>query len=145
MLYLKNGEWALCPHKVKYEQRGKVLEQYTHDKKWWIDFADKWDHTKIIEFTEITYTDEQLARLTEIQHIKEGFEYYAACYVLENKFPNELENEEERMDHHPLKSLQIQKENISQGQTITEAEIENMKQGQKQTDFELRLLALEVN
>lgn len=143
MLYLKNGEWALCPYKVKYEQRGEVLEQYTEDKQWWNDFAAKWDHTEIIEFEETSFTDEQKARLEEVKNVAEGFESYVAQYVLDGTFPDELEDEEERMKNHPLRMLQLEKENTSQGQTITETELESMRHGQKLTDFELRIMIME--
>lgn len=69
MLYRKDGEWHLAPLKVKYKQHGETLEQYTNSKKWWEDFAKKWDHTKIIEFKDVTYSEEQLGRLNEIQEI----------------------------------------------------------------------------
>lgn len=144
MLYLKHGEWALSPLKVKYKQHGEVLEQYTNDKQWWLDFAEKWDHTEIIEFKEATYSDEQRARLEEVKDVEEGFEYYAARYALDGIYPNELEVEEERLKKHPLRVLQLQNENVSQGQTITESELESMKQGQAQSDFEIRLMLMEA-
>lgn len=144
MLYLKNGEWTLCPYKVIYEQHGETLEQYAHDKQWWLDFADKWAQTEIIEFVEVTYTDEQKARLEEVKNIDEGFEYYASRYVEDGLFPDELEAED-RLKGHPLKMLQLQKENEKQGQTLTEAEIGSMMQGQQLTEAEIRLLDLEVN
>lgn len=143
MLYLKNGEWALSPFKVKYEQHGEALEQFTHDKQWWIDFAAKWDHTEIIEFEDTSFTVEQKARLEEVKNIDEGFEYYAAQYVLDGTFPDELEDDEERMKNHPLQLLQLEKENTSQGQTITETELESMRHGQKLTDFEIKFMLLE--
>lgn len=144
MLYLKNGEWALSPFKVKYKQHGETSEQYTDDKQWWKDFAAKWEHTEIIKFKDVTYSKEQKARLVDVQNVKEGYEYYAAQYVLDGTFPDEMEDDEERMKNHPLRMIQIKKENTSQGQSITESEIESMKQGQKQTDFDLRLMLLEA-
>ncbi len=145
MLYLENGEWVLAPYKVKYKQRGEVLEQYTHDKQWWTDFAAKWEHTEILEFEETSFTDEQKARLEEVKNVKEGFESYVAQYVLDGTFPDELEDEKERLKNHPLRLLQLEKENSRQGQTITETELESMRHGQKITDFELKFMLLEGN
>lgn len=144
MLYLKNGEWALSPFKVKYKQSNETLEQYTDDKQWWNSFAEKWNHTEIVEFEDVTYSDRQKARLEEIQGTDEGFEYYAGKYVLDGTFPDEFEDAEERMKIHPFRTLQNEKENVSQGQSMTETELESMKQGQKQSDFEIRLMIMEA-
>ncbi|HLR58926.1 MAG TPA: hypothetical protein VK094_00410 [Pseudogracilibacillus sp.] len=127
MLYQKNGEWALSPYKVKYRQHGEECEKYTHDKKWWKDFAAKWDHTEILEFEDVTYSDEQKARLEEVKDVKEGFEYYAARYVLDGKFPNQLEPEE-RLEDHPLRVLQLEKENKQLGQVTTDLDIRILMQ-----------------
>lgn len=143
MLYRKNGEWALCPYIVKYEQRGKVHEQYTHDKRWWKDLEELHDHTEIIEFKDAEHTDEQKGRLEEVKNLGEGFGFIAEQYVKNDLFPDELEGEE-KMINHPLKGLQRQKENEKQGQLLTEMELASIEQGQKQTDIELRLLMLEV-
>lgn len=140
MLYIEDGKWALCPYKVIYEQHGEALEQYTHDKNWWNDFADKWEHTEIIEFKEVEYTTEQKDRLKEISHLGEGFGYLASQYVLNGSFPDELEDEE-RLDNHPLQNLQRKKENEDLGQMGTKSELEDMDQGQKLTDLELQMMA----
>src|SRR5699024_5431612 len=143
MLCRENGEWALCPFKVTYKQHGEILERYTDDKQWWIDFAAKWDHTEVIVIEDAVCTEEQKARLEEVKDVAEGFEYYASRYVENGTFPNELDAEE-RMKDHPLKNLQLQKENEKQGQTLTDTEIGSMEQGQQLTEVELRLLELEV-
>lgn len=130
MLYLKNGSWALPPFKVTYKQQGETLEQYTHDKQWWLDFAEHWEHTEILEFVDVTYSPGQLARLAEVQDTKEGFEYYAARYVLDGVFPNQLEGEE-KLENHPFKMLQLEKENKHLGQLAT--------------DLDIRLLMQELN
>lgn len=143
MLYIKNGEWALSPFKVKYKQHGEALEQFTHDKQWWNDFAAKWEHSEILEFEDVSYSEEQKARLEEVQGIGEGFEYYAARYVLDGTFPDQLEGEERLLDH-PLQLVQRRVEDQSLGQAITQSELEGMMQGQKQSDLEIRVLMLEM-
>ncbi len=143
VLYLKNGEWALSPYKVIYKQHGETLEQYAHDKQWWLDFAAKWDHTEIIEFVEVEYSTEQIERLEEVKLTEEGFEYYAGRYVLEGLFPDELE-EDEQMKDHPFQLLQRKKEDEILGQSVTQTDIETMLQGQKQTELEIRVMMLET-
>lgn len=144
MLYLENGEWALPPYKVIYKQHGETLEKYTHDKKWWNEFAEKWDHTEIVEFEDVTYSGEQTARLEEVKGTKEGFEYFAYRYVVDGLFPNELEDEEEQLTNHPFKTLELEKVDEKQGQKQTDTDIKSMLQGQKQSDFEIRLLTMEA-
>jgi hypothetical protein len=128
MLEFKNGSWALPPFKVIYKQHGETLEQYTHDKQWWIDFAAQWEHTEILEFVDVTYTEVQLERLEEVQDItSEGFEYYAARYVLDGIFPDQLEGEE-KIKHHPFKTLQLEKGNKELGQLATDLDIRLLMQ-----------------
>lgn len=106
MLYRKGNQWDLCPYKVRYTQYGEVLEQYTHDKQWWIDFADQWEHTRILEFIDMVYTNEQKARLEEIKNISEGFASICSDYVKDGSFPNDWTD-------HPLQLIQLRKENTS--------------------------------
>lgn len=127
VLYLKNGSWALSPLKVIYTQHGETLEQYTHDKQWWLDFAAKWGHTEIIEFVDVSYSEEQIARLAEVQETEEGFEYYATQYVLDGVFPDQLEGEE-KMVNHPFKTLQLEKENKDLGQLTTDLDLRLLMQ-----------------
>lgn len=61
--------WTLAEHTVIYIKNGETIEQAVGEegKEWWLDFAEKWSDTEIIEFTDLHYTDEQLARLEEIK------------------------------------------------------------------------------
>ena len=137
MLYRNQGrEWAICLYKVKYIQHGEELEQYTHDKQWWIDFADRWEHTEIVEFIDVAATDEQLARLEEIKHIPDGFGYECSQYVEFGVFPEGI--------NHPLKTLQTTKENEQQGVSISEREINEIMQGMQISDLEIQLLELQL-
>lgn len=103
MLYRNNGEWVVCPFKVKYIQNGEELEAYTHDKQWWLDFEEKWDNTRIIEFENIQYTIEQLQRYEAIRHIGDGFGEQCSNYVKDGVFPEGI--------NHPLRAIQIEAEN----------------------------------
>lgn len=107
LLYYKDKKWNICTEKVKYIQNGKEIEQYVgsegHD--WWVDFADQWEHTEIIEFIPIEPTDEQLARFEEISqlNIPDGFSDILSDYVKDGAFPDSIS--------HPLIALQLKKEN----------------------------------
>lgn len=65
-----NG-WNLAEYTVRYTHRGEEVEQIVGEegKEWWLDFAEKWEDTNIVEFTDMVYTEEQLARLEEIKNL----------------------------------------------------------------------------
>lgn len=133
MLQTVNGELNFPLHKVVYKQHGKEYSAYTNDKKWWEDFAEKWKHTEIVEFTTPEFTDEQHRRLEEVKDLDEAYAHFAERYALQGLFPDELEDKEERVSNHPLKELQLEKRSTSLGQQNTALEIENfMLKGQAQ-------------
>lgn len=103
MLIKTTDGWKLAEHTVIYARYGETVEQPvgSEGKGWWLDFAEKWPDTEIIEFTDLHYTDEQLARLAEIQAVS-GNEEVLEQYVLDGTFPE---------GDHPLTMLQLQKEN----------------------------------
>ena len=139
MLIKKGNRFELYPHKVKYIQHGKEIEQWAlPNKEWWIDFADKWEHTEIIEFTEVELTEEQQARVTEIEELpmSEAFRGICIDYILNGVFPEGI--------NHPLRDLQIQKENQEQGIDLSEREIQEIIQGQQMSDLDIRVLMLEL-
>ena len=105
MLKKVGSGFELYPYKVKYTQRGEEIEQWAlPSTEWWDDFASKWNHTEIVQFTEITITPEQQARFDEINElgISEGFEDVLVDYILNGFFPEDIK--------HPLRDLQIKKE-----------------------------------
>lgn len=107
MMYYKNDKWNLCSEIIRYIQRGEEIEQYVgqEGRQWWIDFEKKWEHTEIIEFIPIEHTEEEIARLAEVNqlNIPDGYGNMLENYVKYGAFPDGL--------LHPLKELQIQKEN----------------------------------
>ena len=90
MLIKTLSGWKLAEHTVRYIQKGEEIEQVVGEegKEWWLDFAEKWEHTQIIEFTDLHYTSEQLTRLEEIQGIGEGYMEACSDYVLNGKIPD---------------------------------------------------------
>lgn len=129
----------MCEHKVKYIQHGEEITQYVgsegHD--WWVDFEGKWEHTEIIEFIPVEPTQEQLDRFEEINqlNIKEGFGHECSQYVEFGIFPESF--------NHPLRKLQVYKENIQQGIELSEREIQEIIQGRQISDLEIQLLELQ--
>lgn len=109
MIFYKNG-WYLCNEKVKYIQHGEELIQYvmSEGRDWWLDFEEKWEHTKIIEFIPVEPTDEQINRLEEVNqlNIKEGFGYECSQYVEFGIFPEGF--------NHVLRPIQILKQQEEQ-------------------------------
>lgn len=116
MIYYKNNEYHMCEHKVKYIQHGEEIIQYVMSEgyDWWVDFEEKWEHTELINFIAVDYTPEQLMRFGEIEklNINEGFAAELTQYVKDGSFPEGVT--------HPLRNLQLQKENEALQQSIAE-------------------------
>jgi hypothetical protein len=76
MLYQKNNELILSDKKVTYTERGETKEKYIglEGEQWWNDIATKHEHINIVEITEVTYTNEQLARYEEVKTLKGNLE-----------------------------------------------------------------------
>lgn len=85
MLYYKNNQWHFCQLKVTYTDRGQQVTKYTNDKKWWLDFNEKWPHVNNLQFEYVEPTQRQKDRLDIVntQEIPEGFISYA-CEFVEN-------------------------------------------------------------
>ena len=108
MITRKGKQWFLYPHKVKYTQHSEEIEQYAlPNKQWWIDFADKWGHTEIIEFTEIDLSDEQLTRYEEVKDMPEDFSELYENYILTGDTSNGFE----LRTNHPFNIIRLRKEN----------------------------------
>ena len=116
-MLIKDGDcFRLYPWKVRYRQHGQEIEQWAlPSKEWWTDFADRWEHTEIIEFVEVELTEEQLERAEEIEDmpLDEGYRSMAIDYILHGVFPEGVT--------HPLRSLQIYKEQQRQDKDIADA------------------------
>lgn len=140
MLYYKNGQWYFAEEIVKYIQNGEEITQYVGGEGhiWWIDFADKWEHTEIIEFIPVVPTEKQIARLKEVNqfNILDGFGAVCGDYVEHGIFPAGL--------NHPLITLQLKKENEQQGIAISEREINEIILGMQVSDLEIQILELQL-
>jgi len=138
-MLIKDGDcFRLYPWKVRYRQHGQEIEQWAlPNKEWWVAFAGRWDHTDILEFIEVELTEEQLARFEQVKHgIPEAFREVCIEYILDGVFPEGI--------NHPLRQLQIQKENQEQGVELSEREIQEIIQGQEISDLDIRVLMLEM-
>ena len=108
MFIRQEGKWFLHTQKVKYTQRGKEYVRWaTPSKEWWEDFANKWEHTTIVNFEDVILTDEQLERFEEIKNMPEDFPNVYEKYVLDGVF-----NTEELPSTHPFQMLRINKNNL---------------------------------
>ena len=140
VLYYKNNQWHICEEKVRYIQHGEEKEQFIGQEghQWWVDFANKWEHTEIVEFIPVEPTTEEIARLEEVNELRvpDGFGTVIGEYVESGVFPEGV--------NHPLRSLQILKENQQQGIDLSEREIQEIIQGQEISDLDIRVLMLEM-
>ena len=108
MLNRKGNRFELYPHKVKYTQHGETIEQWAFpNKEWWENFADFWDHTEIIEFTELELSAEQISRFKDVQDMPEDFTEAYIEYMLTGVFAD--------FDHlpstHPFQIVLLRNEN----------------------------------
>lgn len=129
MVFFKNGTWYIAAESVTYSQHGETITQPVgvegHD--WWVDFAEKWDHTEIISFDPIEPTADQVERLGEINTlgIPDGHSSVVGDYVTDGAFPDN--------PHHILEIFELRKKQLATGDTVTELEeaIEIMQGGIK--------------
>ena len=136
MLYWKEGKLNLSPYKVNYTQHGKQEVAYTDDKKWWEDFAEKWEHTTIQSFEDMEYTPGELQRYEEIKYMPEGHAEACKTYVKSGDFPEGI--------NHALRHIQLQKENERLGIELSEREISEIVQGTQISELEIKLLEMEM-
>lgn len=107
MLIRKGSQWQLYPHKVNYTQHGIKIEQWAlPNKQWWVDFANKWNHTKVIEFTEVDLTEEQIARFEEIKDMPEDFMNMYTEYIITGDTSDEIE----LPTNHPFNIVRLKNE-----------------------------------
>ncbi len=93
--------------KVTYTERGETEEKYIglEGEQWWNDIAIKHEHINIVEITEVTYTNEQLARYEEIKSLKsdiDELEKYVLDGVVETVKVDEIKT---------ITELKLKKEN----------------------------------
>jgi len=134
MLIKTMNGWALPKRAVRYARDGEEFEQVMGDEseQWWLDFAEKWGGMDNVEFVDLQYTSEQLARLEEIQDISGRYAEQCEAYVMDGTVP----------DIPPFAWKQGAAENEQQGVEISEREIENITQGQQISELEIQVLEL---
>ncbi|SFL80963.1 hypothetical protein [Salibacterium qingdaonense] len=139
MLQRVGSKYRLYPHEVTYTKNG---EEYTKwalpDKQWWTETAEKHDRINIVEFTEVEVTADMQKRFKEIERMPEGFGSVYQRYVLDGTLPDNFPI------NHPFRQVIAKNEDESQGQSLIDAEIENMSQGQQMTEMDLRISELEA-
>ena len=91
MIYRQNGEWKLCPKKVKYQRDGENFEEYTNKPIWYTNFAKMWSDFEVIEIVDAEYTQEEIDRLDKIKHMSEGHKEAVVQYVETGEFPEGMD------------------------------------------------------
>lgn len=138
MVYYKNGKWLIANSKVVFRQGGANKEKYVglEGKEWWLDFARRWNDTEVIEFIDVTPSEDQLVRIENVnnQNIPDGFSYIISDYVQSGKFPMNINNK--------LRNLQLEDVNQQQGIDISQREIAEIMLGMQVSDVEIELLKL---
>ena len=115
MIIYENGEYTPCTYRVTLENRGVEETHYANFRTYWEDMVAKHDHLTNLSFEEITYSDEQNARLQEVAelNITQGFQSEVRTYVETGEFPEGY--------HHPLSDLKLAKENEQHQNDVDEA------------------------
>lgn len=105
MVYYKDNQWNLPELEVAYNDDGQLITKNvgSEGKDWWLELADLHEDIELIKFTDTASTDEELARLKEVNelNIPEGHSGVLGDYVHEKKFPDKA--------NHVLKDLQNKK------------------------------------
>ena len=119
MLKKISNKFELYPHKITYTQNGETRTQWALPSiEWWQKFQQKWEgkvHAITdVYFEEVILNNEQLERFEKIEYedIPESFISICIDYILDNKFPKDL--------NHPLKFIQIQEHQMSQDKYLIE-------------------------
>lgn len=125
VLYKDEEGLKLSSLKVRYTQHGEEKEQFigSEGMDWWISFAEKWEHTNIIEFVNVEHTEKQIARFEEIKEIKIR-EDVLTSYVMDGIVGEGLEIIALKKENTDLKT-----ENIMQGQIIADLDFRLMMGG----------------
>lgn len=144
MLETKHGKLVFPDYTLVYQSHGEQQERYTSDKAYWQQFADRHPHFEIIDFKTATFTDAQHRRLKEVEDVDEAFSHYAWEYAVNGVFPDELDGEE-RNDNHPLKQLQLAKENARLGQSLAETELGRFMDKQEVKTLGRQMADMELN
>ena len=92
MIYRDNGEWKLCPKKVKYQRKdGEIIEEYTNKPEWYQNFAKKWEGFEVLEITDADFPQEVKDRLEKVKHMSEGHSEAAREYIQTGEFPEGMD------------------------------------------------------
>lgn len=81
MIEYKNGKWELCKLVLSITEHGVKRNVKVVDASWWIDFASKWEHLKIVSTTDLVVTEEQKLRYENIKDMPEDFGDIYSQYV----------------------------------------------------------------
>ena len=106
VLYKHDGKWVLSEKKVKYIQHGEEVEQFVGEEgvQWWVEFGEKWDHTEIVGFENMEYTEAQLTRLEDIKSVNAP-DNIIEDYVMEGIIGEGLEVLSIRKENEELRQL----------------------------------------
>lgn len=94
MVYYEKNEWHIPTKQVTYVEDKKTVVKTVGNEGvgWWNDFAEKWPEVGKLKFDDITPTNEQKARLAEVNSlgIGDGFSDVITDFVIDNVFPDNL-------------------------------------------------------
>lgn len=138
MVFYKDNQWNISDVRVTYEDNGELNEKNVglEGKEWWVDLEKLWDDIKIIQFDELTATEEQIQRLENVNaaNIPDGHGTIVSNYVKLGKFPDSFT--------HKLKDVELKEVSREQGIDLSEREIEALQLALQISDLELQMLEL---
>lgn len=105
LVHKDNGKWEMVSHKVKYAEHGITNESYTSNPDWYEKFAQIHDYFQLIEVVEMTYTDEQIERLHEVEEMTNLSDNVINNYVINGIIGEGLEIFALRKENNELKQL----------------------------------------
>lgn len=119
-----NGSWRLATKKVTFTNGDDEQVLYTADTTWIEQTAELHEHINISKTEDVTFTEEQQARFTEITNMPEDFGNIYSEFVETGK----VEGAANLRAGHPFNTIYLRESKRATEIALTEAEIQLMEQ-----------------
>lgn len=147
MLVYDNKRHALAQFAVHYTDGEDSGTHYANNLDYYKAFEERWDSFTIDKIEELTYTDEQVARLEEVAHMPEGYTEVYESYVIDGVIDTE-----DMPDNHPFVTFALKKENeelsnktAMLGASLTQERLNNVKKSFEITQLRATVERLEAD
>ena len=84
MIYFQDNQFHFFSLVARFRAHGELTQKYTNDRRYWENFVDKWWHHDSLGFESVRPTEEQQARLGELNALPDIsglYDFEAAEFV----------------------------------------------------------------